>query len=102
MRQGEYLGPYCSSSTIYCRCVHAGILRVLVASKQVPGCFRVRLFMDNDILVTLRAADRAAGDQRREDHVLERIAVAQGEPRSIVDHAVQDKPGRRVRRGAET
>src|SRR5437879_995640 len=74
---------------------------LLVAGQQVRGCSTFGLFMDNDVFVTLRAADRATSDQRREDHVLERIAVAQGEPGAILDHAVQDKRGGRKMRRTE-
>ena len=43
-------------------------------------------------LAALGAADGAAADQRREDHVLEGLAIAQGVPGPFVGHAVELLP----------
>src|SRR5437764_990232 len=71
------------------------------APQDFQGQLAEALLRDGRLLAALGAADRPPGQQRREDHVLERLAVAEGVPGALLGHAVEHLRGRRLRLGGK-
>lgn len=73
----------------------------LEVSEHLLSHLAERFFADGDGFAAIGAKDGIFVQQGVEDHVLERIAIAQGEMRAFVEHAIEDFLDARFRRGRQ-